>query len=255
MSQLHTAKNRSVFLRRTAEMMEDRLTNPDEPLDITAVHRVIQILRALSEPANAKHFAQQLEDPGDAVSSPYTSVEMQSVFGPKRFKSKRQCSIPDCYGPISARGVCNPHYFQLHTEVQSGSTTWEELEHVGLTVRPSELHAKAANARSAQRALRENGAAQPAAQPEAEEQEVSIEAFVGIVEHPTECLRPGCHAKPHGRGLCTTDYNTVARLVKEGRTSWGELEKKGKILPQGRYRKRGANKRDTVAEWALREDG
>jgi hypothetical protein len=49
--------------------------------------------------------------------------------------------------------------------------------------------------------------------------------------HPA-CLVPNCKRPVIRRGLCDSDYNAAARLVRDGVISWIELEKAGKALPR-----------------------
>jgi hypothetical protein len=56
------------------------------------------------------------------------------------------------------------------------------------------------------------------------------------------CIRPGCNSPAKIKGLCLSDYTSAARLVKKGKTTWEELEAKGKVLP---------NKRGNKSKWFL----
>ena len=47
------------------------------------------------------------------------------------------------------------------------------------------------------------------------------------------CVKPGCVRFRKARGLCLTCYGHARTLVKEGKTTWAELEAQGKALPQG----------------------
>jgi hypothetical protein len=46
-----------------------------------------------------------------------------------------------------------------------------------------------------------------------------------------KCLYPGCERESRARGLCNPHYTAACFLVKRGKTSWEELETKGKSLP------------------------
>src|SRR6516225_7232228 len=50
-----------------------------------------------------------------------------------------------------------------------------------------------------------------------------------------KCLFPDCSGPVKIRGLCQSHYSTGFRLVKEGRVTWGQLEKNRKCLPAHRY--------------------
>jgi len=56
------------------------------------------------------------------------------------------------------------------------------------------------------------------------------------------CLNPTCERKTNCRGLCMLCYQTAGRLVRAGRTTWDELEAKGKCKK---------NSRVTVTDWLL----
>jgi hypothetical protein len=43
-----------------------------------------------------------------------------------------------------------------------------------------------------------------------------------------KCLNPNCDRKQVRRGLCNSCYQMAWRLVAQGRTTWGLLEKAGK---------------------------
>ncbi len=47
-------------------------------------------------------------------------------------------------------------------------------------------------------------------------------------ENKFKCLREGCIKGKFARGLCGTCYKYASRLVKQGKLTWKELEKKGK---------------------------
>ncbi len=42
------------------------------------------------------------------------------------------CLIPNCPRKPGTRGVCRIHYQSLQTRVAKGSTTWDELEAMGI---------------------------------------------------------------------------------------------------------------------------
>lgn len=46
------------------------------------------------------------------------------------------------------------------------------------------------------------------------------------------CMMPGCLENASCRGLCMKCYSMANRLVQQGRTTWEQLEKNGKILPK-----------------------
>lgn len=43
-----------------------------------------------------------------------------------------------------------------------------------------------------------------------------------------KCFYPGCKEFKSAKGLCINHYNSALRLVKSGKTTWEELDKKGK---------------------------
>jgi hypothetical protein len=55
-----------------------------------------------------------------------------------------------------------------------------------------------------------------------------------------KCLFPPCKRPAHTRGLCMQDYTTAATLVKQGKTTWGKLEKQGRAAPPGGRHRTGA---------------
>lgn len=61
------------------------------------------------------------------------------------------------------------------------------------------------------------------------------------------CLRPGCEQIVQYRGLCQTCYNIALNLVNTGKTTWEELEKRGKSAPTRR------KKSHDVRDWLLGE--
>ena len=63
------------------------------------------------------------------------------------------------------------------------------------------------------------------------------------------CLLPTCEREVYSRGLCISHYNTVCRLISEGRSTWLELEKLGKALPK----KSKQGSRDGSVDWFLNE--
>lgn len=63
----------------------------------------------------------------------------------------------------------------------------------------------------------------------------------------TKCLRSECTNKAATRGLCHSDYSTAHRLIKEGKTTWDELEKSGRALPSKRKGRPNGN----TAKWFL----
>lgn len=62
------------------------------------------------------------------------------------------------------------------------------------------------------------------------------------------CLRPGCGGAMHCRGLCRSDYQIACQLVKQSKTTWGNLIKAGKVTPSHH---RGPT--NIVREWFLEE--
>jgi len=64
------------------------------------------------------------------------------------------------------------------------------------------------------------------------------------------CLYPNCQSKqPLGRarGLCNTHYQAAYLLVKKGRTTWEDLEKRGKVKPIAPWYA------GTVSKWFLED--
>lgn len=45
---------------------------------------------------------------------------------------RKQCMIPRCMRMVFKRGLCMVCYGKAKKKVQEGSTTWEQLEEVGL---------------------------------------------------------------------------------------------------------------------------
>ncbi len=45
---------------------------------------------------------------------------------------------------------------------------------------------------------------------------------------PRKCLRPDCNNSPWSRGLCKGCYASARKLVADGKTTWADLEKRGK---------------------------
>ena len=43
------------------------------------------------------------------------------------------------------------------------------------------------------------------------------------------CKREGCGREAMVRGVCLRDYSLAWRMVSQGRTSWPELVKEGKV--------------------------
>jgi len=48
-----------------------------------------------------------------------------------------------------------------------------------------------------------------------------------------DCMRPGCDRVADSRGLCRPDYIRAAKLVRDGRTTWEDLEARGRALSKG----------------------
>lgn len=48
------------------------------------------------------------------------------------------------------------------------------------------------------------------------------------------CLHPDCTRPLSTRGNCHTHYNELSKLVKDGVTTWEQLEKDGLALPATR---------------------
>jgi len=61
----------------------------------------------------------------------------------------------------------------------------------------------------------------------------------------SKCINPTCDRGQSSRGLCRSCYNTAARLVREGKTTWAALEKAKRSLPPTN----GA----AAAAWLLKE--
>lgn len=45
------------------------------------------------------------------------------------------------------------------------------------------------------------------------------------------CLRPTCERPERSRGLCHSCYSAANTLVRRGKTTWAELEARGKANP------------------------
>jgi hypothetical protein len=50
------------------------------------------------------------------------------------------------------------------------------------------------------------------------------------------CLNPECGKATYIRGLCRSCYGSARNLVKKGRTTWPDLEAKGKVLKKDSLR-------------------
>jgi len=46
-----------------------------------------------------------------------------------------------------------------------------------------------------------------------------------------QCLHPACGREQSLRGLCRDCYESVARAVRQGKTTWAAMERQGKVLP------------------------
>ena len=55
-----------------------------------------------------------------------------------------------------------------------------------------------------------------------------------------------CDRQAEGRGLCRSCLSLASKLIKENKTTWEDLEKRGKCLPKGEQRR-------TRAKWFLGE--
>lgn len=51
-----------------------------------------------------------------------------------------------------------------------------------------------------------------------------------------KCLRPDCVRVAEVRGLCTYCYQSAARAVRRGKTTWEKLQAAGKITESSRGR-------------------
>lgn len=63
----------------------------------------------------------------------------------------------------------------------------------------------------------------------------------------TACLAPGCNRPPKTRGLCQSCYQCASKLVKDGATTWEQLEQAHKC----RAPYRGGRGRSKKQEWFL----
>ncbi len=61
------------------------------------------------------------------------------------------------------------------------------------------------------------------------------------------CLYPKCQRNRLARGLCVNLVRQALRLVKDGKTTWAELEEGGKALPK----KRAGRRSGDFQAWAL----
>jgi hypothetical protein len=52
-------------------------------------------------------------------------------------------------------------------------------------------------------------------------------------ERSTHCIRPGCNIRPgkKGRGLCDRHHLECHKHVRDGKTTWEQLEQQGLCLP------------------------
>lgn len=46
-----------------------------------------------------------------------------------------------------------------------------------------------------------------------------------------KCLIEGCERKSKSRGLCVNCYTAAKNVVKAGKPTWGDLERRGLALP------------------------
>ena len=65
------------------------------------------------------------------------------------------------------------------------------------------------------------------------------------MEHK-KCLRPGCKNIGTARGLCNEDYSRASQLVKQGVTTWEQLEEHKKCWP------RKAQRTEVARQWFLK---
>ena len=66
---------------------------------------------------------------------------------------------------------------------------------------------------------------------------------MNITINQGKCLNPNCERKQKSRGLCGSCYDIAARLVREHRVTWEELEQAGKVREAGPvYRKTNTTK-------------
>lgn len=51
---------------------------------------------------------------------------------------------------------------------------------------------------------------------------------------PEKCMTPECvrPSKPGNKGMCRSCHSAVARLVRQGRITWQQLEEKGLAKPE-----------------------
>lgn len=64
---------------------------------------------------------------------------------------------------------------------------------------------------------------------------------------PLKCLNPNHDREAMARGLCRNCYSTAAALIRKGRTTWEELERAGKALPN----KNTTKSQCSPTEWLL----
>lgn len=58
----------------------------------------------------------------------------------------------------------------------------------------------------------------------------------------TKCLVPTCTRTQSARGLCHAHYQLACGLVRKKKTTWGKLEKEGKVLPSKAHKRAYANR-------------
>jgi hypothetical protein len=61
---------------------------------------------------------------------------------------------------------------------------------------------------------------------------------------PIKCLH--CDKPVYGRGLCAKAYHIARQLIKDGKLTWEDLERRGKALPPKQY-----TAKESVVKWLL----
>lgn len=52
-----------------------------------------------------------------------------------------------------------------------------------------------------------------------------------VAPHKRTCKVPRCGMAAISRGLCATHYQTAYQLIMVGKTTWEELEQRGRVDP------------------------
>ncbi len=132
-------------------------------------------------------------------------------------KSKSKCILNGCGAKVLSRGLCSKHYWLTADGVRKQETTWAKEEAGGLA-RPLKHPRKGRFESQIIDKPQNHDHVLPVSRPSKKEAK-------------SLCLAPSCSHKVTTRGLCAAHYAFAYRLVKEGKTTWEKLEKRGRITP------------------------